>query len=233
MAATPNAARGGETARRGTLSRDRILEVALAVADADGVEALTMRRVATRLGVDPMAIYRHVKGKDDLLDGVVERLWHEVPPPPRRPDAWAEPLRDYAHGLRAVVNAHPSAAPLLLTRPVMPRSALEATHTLLSNLQDAGFDELRAARILRSVSSAALGDALAAVTYRTLAQCPAPPESASETDAWIAISQALPADTPTELVRTAYAVCACEPDSDFTFVLDLILQGAQELKRER
>lgn len=217
--------------RRGTLSRDRILETALAVVDEDGAEALTMRRVAAKLGVDPMALYRHVKSKDALLDGVVEMLWRHVPQP-RRGDDWTEALRSFAHGLRAVVNAHPGAAPLLLTRPVFPRPALEATDILLNNIRDAGFDELRAAQILRSVTSTALGDALAALSYRALTGSPPRPASPSEPDAWISLSQALPENTPTELVRTAYAVCACEPDADFSFVLDLILQGAQELKRE-
>lgn len=123
-----------------------------------------------------------------------------------------------------------TAAGLLLTRPVLPRPALEAFDTLLNNIRDDGFDDARASQILRSVTSVAMSDAVAALTYRSLARPQRQP--GPEADAWISLSQLLPSDTLTNLVRTAYAVCACEPDTDFTFVLDLILDGAQELKRQ-
>lgn len=231
----PTTTHDGTTApRRGTLSRERILDAALVVADTEGVDALTMRRVATELGVDPMALYRHVANKNAMLDGLVELLWRQVPSPPRRSDEWVESLRGYAHALRAVVNAHPSAAALLLTRCILAGPALSAYDTLLGNLRDAGFDDLMAGRILRCVTSTALGDALAAITYQTLSGRTSQQDAAqdSDADAWISLSQALPADTPPAMVRTAYTVCSCEPDADFTFVLDLILQGAQELKRQ-
>lgn len=230
---TGQPAERAKPSRRGTLNRERVLEAALAVTDAEGVDALTMRRVATELGVDPMALYRHVASKDALLDGLVEMLWQQVPPPPRRSDQWVESLRGHAHALRSVVNAHPNAAGLLLTRCVLSQPALERYDTLLANLRDAGFDEVLAARILRTVTSTALGDALAALTYYAFAGPALQEATDGDTDAWISLSQALPADTPPALVRTAYTVCACEPDADFTFVLDLILHGAEQLKRSR
>lgn len=211
--------------RRGTLSRDRILQAALDIVDAHGAEAVTMRRIAGELGVDPMALYRHVKDKDALLDGMVELLWRQVPLPPRQRGDWIEPLRSYAHALRDALMAHPCAAGLLLARPVMFRPVLEAYDTLLGNIRDGGFDDAQAAQILRSVISSAFADAIANLTYRSLSS------GSSETDALISLSQALPEDTPAHLVRTAYAVCGtCEPDADFTFVLDLILNGAQDIR---
>lgn len=215
----------GTRHRRGTLSRDRILATALHIADTHGPDALTMRRVATELGVDPMALYRHVHNKDALLDGVVDKLWDEVPAPPRRDGDWTEPLRAFAFGLRAVISNHPRAAALLLTRHAFARRPLEAFDTLLGNIRGAGYDDDQAAQILRSVISTAYADAFATLAYR----CPGP---TSDAEALIALSQLLPPDTPAHLVRTAHTICGtCEPDTDFTFVLDLILTGADRLKR--
>lgn len=214
----------GARHRRGTLSRDRILAAALHIADTHGPDALTMRRVATELGVDPMALYRHVHNKDALLDGVVDMLWDEVPAPPRRDGGWTEPLRAFAFGLRAVISSHPRAATLLLTRNALPRRALEAYDTLLGNIRDAGYDDDQAAQILRLVVSTTYADAFAALTYRCCA--------GSGADALIELSQLLPPDTPPHLVRTAHTICGtCEPGTDFTFVLDLILTGADRLQR--
>ncbi len=211
--------------RRGILSRERILATALEIADTHGPDALPMRRVATELGVDPMALYRHVRNKDALLDGVVERLWDEVPPP-RRDGNWVESLRAFGVGLRAVIDAHPRTSTLLLTRRILPRRPLEAYDTLLGNLRDAGYDDTRATQILRSVISTAYADAFATLTYRCLAA------ARSDADALITMSQLLPPDTPPHLVRTAHTICGtCEPGADFTFVLDLILAGAQDLPR--
>jgi AcrR family transcriptional regulator len=173
-----------------------------------------------------MALYRHVRNKDALLDGVVERLWEEVPTPPRQGGDWVEPLRAFAVGLRAVIDAHPRTATLLLTRPLLPRRPLEAYDTLLGNLRDAGYDDTRATQILRSVISTAYADAFATLTYRCLAA------ARSDADALITMSQLLPPDTPPYLVRTAHTICGtCEPGADFTFVLDLILASAQDLPR--
>lgn len=227
-----NRADQAPSGRKNPLSRDRVLRAAFEVVDAHGPGALTMRKVAAELGVDPMAIYRHVDSKDAMLDGVVEMLWRQIPPPPRRSDTWPEQLRSFAFALRAAVNAHPNAARLLLTRNVIPISALEAFDTLLHNLRDAGFSETDASKILRAVNSSALGDALSALTYQALAPSGEPTADGEETDAWITLTQALPPGTPPQLVRTAYAICGCwEPDTDFSFVLDLILDGAHKLKR--
>ena len=68
--------------RRAPLTRDRVLQVAMALADRDGLEALSMRKLGQELGVDAMALYRHVRNKDDLFDGIIERIVGEI----ERPD---------------------------------------------------------------------------------------------------------------------------------------------------
>jgi len=78
--------------RRGRLSRDRVLRAALAHADAGGLEALSMRKLADELGVAPMALYRHVANKDDLIDGMVDIVFSEVGLPASGAD-WKSAMR--------------------------------------------------------------------------------------------------------------------------------------------
>lgn len=207
-----------------------MLATALHLVEQHGVDALTMRRVATELGVDPMSLYRYVDNKDALLDGIVEQLWSQVPVAADEAADWRAVLGQLGHGLREVVTSHPNAAPLLLSRPVMPRSALEFLKRALDVVQDAGFDERRAAAIVRCISSVALGDAALQVSYGQ------PPGEATDggepgPEQWISIAQMLPPDTPPELVRVAWTVCPpMEAGADFDMALELIVAGAERLR---
>lgn len=212
--------------RRPALDRREVLEAALRVVDEHGVNGLTMRRVATTLDVDPMTLYRHVEGKEALLDGVVELIWDEVPAPDDEQD-WADAIRAFAAALTGAMDAHPNAIPLLLTRPVMSRAALEVFTSLLERLTDAGVDDHHAARLVRAVSSVVLSDAAAGATFRVSGGAEQP---ATGPDAWITLAQRLPADTPAHLVRTASAVCAPnEASSDVDFLIELLISGARQL----
>lgn len=133
--------------RRAVLSRDEVLAAALALIDADGVEALSMRRLGKALGRDPMRLYRHASSKDELLDGVVELVLSELAVPALQDVGdWEEALRRTAHAFRAIVLAHPHVVPLLVTRPLStplamrPLGTLRPLEDLLELFIDAGFD---------------------------------------------------------------------------------------------
>jgi AcrR family transcriptional regulator len=146
--------------RRTGLTREQILATAVAIIDAEGVEALTMRRLGQALGRDPMAIYRHAADKDALLDGVVEHVAAELITP-REPDGnedgnWQAVLHRTAHTFRRVALAHPHVVPLLLTRPLSgplalrPLGTLQLLEELIELFSTAGFDQhgaLHAARL--------------------------------------------------------------------------------------
>ena len=148
--------------RRTALTREQILAAAVAIIDAEGVEALTMRRLGQALGRDTMAIYRHAADKDALLDGVVEHVAAELVTP-CGPDTngdgtgdWEAVLRRSAHTFRRVALAHPNVVPLLLTRPLSgpialrPLGTLRFLEELLELFSRAGFDQhgaLHAARL--------------------------------------------------------------------------------------
>lgn len=147
------------------IDRSRVLSTALALADAEGLGALTMSAVADRLDVTPMALYRHVHNKADLLDGVVELLLTEFPPPPAdRP--WPERLSMLAANIRASARRHPSVFPLLLQRPATTVQARRTREAVYTALTDAGVAADRIAQVERLVSTAILGFAVSEVAGR-------------------------------------------------------------------
>jgi AcrR family transcriptional regulator len=147
--------------RRPGLTRAQVLTAAMAIVDDGGVDELTMRRLGAALDRNPMAIYRHAKDKDALLDGVVEILVADFvvtlrPGVDGPPVDWEHALRDTAHSFRRAALAHPNVVPSLVTRSLSgplalrPPGMLRPLEELLELLMNAGFDEhgaLHAARL--------------------------------------------------------------------------------------
>jgi AcrR family transcriptional regulator len=130
--------------RRYRLTRERVVEEALAVIAHDGANALTMRRLAARLGVVPGALYNHVRNKqqlqDLLLDGVLAEVDLDLDPAL----GWTEQLKLLAHRLRRVLEAHPGVAGILKTRDPLGPNSLALAEALLGPLQTAGFGDREA-----------------------------------------------------------------------------------------
>ncbi|GHI03223.1 hypothetical protein AQI88_01540 [Streptomyces cellostaticus] len=164
-------------ARRGRLSRPRVLAAAVALVDREGLAALTMRRLAADLGVEPMALYRYTASKEALLDGLVEAFFAEVNERLRtsaeqaRADSGAAPveppwraeLRRIARAFACVVHAHPEILPVVATRPLAvpvarrPQPWLQLTEHMLSVLGRAGFDDPTVLTIYRTFAAWTLG----------------------------------------------------------------------------
>jgi AcrR family transcriptional regulator len=125
--------------RRRQLTRQRVVAEALAVIAEQGVQALTMRSLATRLGVVPGALYRHVRNKqqlhDLLLDGVLAEVDLRLDPAL----GWTEQLKVLAHRLRRVLEDHPGVAGILKTRDPLGPHSLALAEAFLGPLQAAGF----------------------------------------------------------------------------------------------
>ena len=128
-----------------SLSRDSIVAAALRVADEEGLERASFRRIAEELGVTPMALYRHVEDKDDLLDGMADRIYAELPVPEAHGDWWAE-LVALARSTRRALLRHPSAV-TLFARPLPGPHGERLADALLVTLRRAGFDEGEAAEL--------------------------------------------------------------------------------------
>jgi len=124
------------------LSTERIVAAAMAVADREGLDACSMRRVAVELDVATMSLYRHVRDKDDLLNHMMDAAFAEWQlPPPKPGDSWQEILGEAARELWQVFRRHPWLAPAYsLTRPLVVPSGLIYSEHVLSTLLDRGLE---------------------------------------------------------------------------------------------
>ncbi|AHH18884.1 putative transcriptional regulator, TetR family [Nocardia nova SH22a] len=124
------------------LSRERIAAAAVALVDRDGLERFGVRRLADELGVDPMSIYNHIKGKAALLDAVSEAVLAEIPAETGPAgESWEDIARRTAHGYRAAAIRHPHVVALLATRPQTSASALAALERLVTAMCAAGVSD--------------------------------------------------------------------------------------------
>ena len=124
---------------RSRLSRERVLRTAIAHADAGGLDALSMRKLAEELYVAPMALYRHVANKDDLIDGMVDVVFSEVGLPSTAPD-WRTAMRQRAISLRDVLARHRWAIGLMESRRYPGPANLRHHDAVIGSLRAGGFD---------------------------------------------------------------------------------------------
>jgi len=147
--------------------REEILDAALAIADEHGLEAVSMRTLADRVGVTPMALYRHVKDKAELLDGMVGRLLATLLSSAAIEDlAWDERLSALAYAVREVTGRHPWAAYLLFSRPAVTPDAVRAVDIIYLALIEAGVPESEVPRLERLVSTFVIGFAASEASGR-------------------------------------------------------------------
>lgn len=145
----------------GSLSRDRIVDEAIALLDEEGEAALSMRRLAQRLGVSTMSTYHHVKDKEALLDAVTERVMSHLEVP--SPDAsWHDAVRTMAWSFRQLTHDHPAVFRMVLARP-RPAGMLVTSQNVREVLIDRGLDPDRASTIFRCTVRYLLGSTLGEV----------------------------------------------------------------------
>jgi TetR/AcrR family transcriptional regulator, tetracycline repressor protein len=125
----------------GTISREDIVRAAIKIVRSGGYERMTMRSLAGGLGVSPMALYRHIDDKDDLLDEVVDRLLARAWRPAADEDDWQAWLSEAALKLRHFLVSQPAALHVYLRHPVVSPAALDRMNAMLDVLRRAGLDE--------------------------------------------------------------------------------------------
>lgn len=219
----PTASRTAEPARRTASSRQQVLEAALGLVDRDGLDELSMRKLAAELDVETMSLYKHVTSKDDLLAGLTDLIWAEMAAAAPPDDDWSAWLPAFGHAIRDVIHRHPHALPVVVTGEVSPVSALELFAEQLDRAETLGVDRDHAVKALRTVAAFALG------CVATELSCfgPAPALShESERQKLLRVSRALPPDTPDRIIDVAIEACGdCDAQSLFTDGLELIIRG--------
>lgn len=214
---------GDEPGGRRVLTRDRVVAEALAIIAADGAQALSMRALAARLGVVPGALYRHVRGKEQLYDFVLDAVLGEVDCRAGTDDLWAARVAALAGRLRAVLENHPGTAALLKTRdPLSPRS-LDLAEAFLAPLLAAGLPGREAALAFRGLYDYTLGFALADPTSPAEQRL----RDTSTREQLHAFFRALPADRFPAL--SAFGLHAWDGDRDqrFDAGLETLLRGIE------
>ena len=212
-------------AGRAPLSRERVLRGAVAVADASGIGALTMRSLASELGVKPMSLYHYVAGKDEILDGIVDLVFSEIELPASGGD-WRSQMRLRANSARHALRRHPWAIGLMESRSKPGRATLQHHDAVIGALRKGGFSIPMAAHAYSVLDGYIYGFAL---THTNL-----PFETTAET-AELAqdIMGRFSADEYphlTELTVQHVLQPGYDYAKEFEFGLDLILDGLERLR---
>ena len=214
--------------RRAPLSRERVLRAAFALADEAGVESLTMRKLATELGVEAMSLYNHVANKDDLLDGIVEIVFSEIEPPQIGGD-WRTAMRRRAISTREALARHRWATGLMESRMRPGPANVRLHESVLGCLREAGFSVEMAVHAYSVQDSYIYGFALQERGFALQRDSlPADAESLAKT-----MLQQLPADDYPYLAETVGGYVTgsgFEFVDEFEFGLDLILDGLERLR---
>ena len=208
------------------LSRERVLRAAVALADARGLEELTMRKLAKELGVEAMSLYNHVSGKGDLLDGMIDIVFGEIDPP--APDGdWKAELRKRAISTRAALLRHRWAVGEMEGRTDFGPSNMRVHDAVLGCLRAAGFS------VEMTVSTMSVQDAYiyGFALQQTDMSSETPEDFAAEAQRQMAEYEALLADYPhiREVVGGHVATSGYDYDKEFLFGLDVILDGLERL----
>jgi TetR/AcrR family tetracycline transcriptional repressor len=215
------------------LTKTAVVEQALALADAEGPEALTIRRLADQLGVTPMAIYWHFKNKDQLVTAVADHVMSEVTPDRDQAAPWQDQLRSMVQALVRVVRAHPSGPALLAAAD---KSQVEtfnrATDVVLGLLSEAGFGLDEGFQIASYLLMSSIG-----LVEREPGRMPGmSPQEAAECLRQNRLAlEALPADRFPRLVAYAAGLAERRPDLDayYAFGVDLMMGGIEALAARR
>jgi AcrR family transcriptional regulator len=229
--------RGGRKGRTGPVTAEAVVDAALAVIDEEGLDALTMRRLAHDLGVEPVTIYRQLPNKEAILAGVAEKLWREMgppeaeaagdgpdaggaPTPPPAPVDWRDQVRGMWLALNGLMQKHPNAIPIIARGGSFSTTAGEGTLGMLSVFRDAGLSPQEAAELLHILSACVVGFGFATLWGRQIA-------AAQEAAAAASAKAGEPAPEPPDLgdLSDYVAATARWDPAQFTTAVDIVLDA--------
>jgi AcrR family transcriptional regulator len=207
---------------RTPLSKERVLQAAIAVADEVGLESLTMRRLGRHLGVEAMSLYKHVASKDEMLDGIVDIVVGEIDLPSAEAN-WKTAMRQRAVSARQVLASHPWAIGMMESRAAMGPAALRYTDAVIGSLRAGGFSVEMAAHAFLLLDSYIYGFVVQEMSFAF--------DTTEETaEPAAALLQTLPADHYPHLAEMAIEYLTRPGHNyadEFEFGLDLIIDGLE------
>jgi AcrR family transcriptional regulator len=215
------------TKARVPLTRDRILAAAVELADRGGVESLSMRKLAQDLDVVPMALYRHVANKDELLDGMIDVVVGEIDPPETGGD-WKTAIRRRILSARRALLRHPWASRVMESRAEPTPTVLAYMDSMMAMFRVGGFSIDLIHHTMHAMGSRLMGFS------QELFNDAADVDPRADADMWRAMADRYP--NIAELVEIVYHDEAsvvgggCDDQFEFEFALDLMLDGLERLR---
>jgi AcrR family transcriptional regulator len=210
------------TPRRAPLNRDRVLRAAVALADEAGIDALSMRHLAQELGVVPMALYKHVANKEELLDGMVEVIVGEIDPP-RQGTGWKDAVRQRVLSARRALLRHRWALQVIESRTQAPPVVLDYMNSLIGMFRAGGLSIDLTHHVMHAIGSRMWGF--------TQEVFPTPTPPADPNARAVMFREA--AQRYPYIIELATAVEStgegCNDQFEFEFALDILLDGFERL----
>lgn len=211
--------------RREPLTRERVIETALRLMDTQGLGAVTMRRIGRELGVEAMSLYNHVEDKEDILDGICERVMAEFDFPEPAED-WEETCRRGARAWRRLLQAHPEVMRLFASErgPVRSPESMRPMEFALRLFKDAGLSERDTAQAFH-----AFGGYIQGFVMMELGSI-----AGGTDEAHMKMHQEMASKLPEEfamLQAVSPYFAECTPDDQFEFGLDMLIAGLLEKVR--
>ena len=213
---------GENTTTRPPLTRERVFQAAVNLADRDGLGALTMRRLGAELGVEAMSLYKHVANKEEILDGIVEVVVGEIETPRERAE-WKEAMRRRAISAREVLGRHSWAIGLLEARGSTGPKALRYVDSILGNLRSAGFSVENAVHAFWLLDSFVYGQVIQETSLPISSSTEMTESAGSTPDQGAADDYPHLVEVGEHASRSEYSV-----DKEFEYGLDLILEALDQ-----
>jgi AcrR family transcriptional regulator len=212
---------------RTPLSRERILEVAVRLADQSGVEALSMRRLANELGVVPIALYKHVANKDELLDGLLDVVVGQIDPP-RTDTDWKTAVRERILSARRALRRHPWASRVMETRTEPTPLVMAYMDSMIGMFRAGGFSIDLTHHAMHAMGSRLMGFSQELFNDRSDA------DPAMEAEMYTAMADMYPSIYELFLAVShddaSVVGPGCDDQFEFEFSLDLMLDGLERMR---
>jgi AcrR family transcriptional regulator len=214
---------------RTPLSRERVLRAAVELADREGADGLSMRRLAAELDVVPMALYKHVANKDELLDGMIDMVVGEIDPP-RTDTDWKNAVRERILSARRALLRHPWASRVMESRTSPSPTVMAYMDSMIQMFTDSGFSIDLTHHVLHAMGSRLMGFSQELFNDQTDPDTPIQPEFLEQ------VGQTYPSifRLYKEITHDDGSVVGpgCDDQAEFEFALDLMLDGIERLKAQ-
>lgn len=224
-----------EVPRRTPLSRERVLRAAVALADEAGIDSLSMRNLAQDLGVVPMALYKHVANKDELVAGMIDVVIDEIAPPLADTD-WKHAVRERILSARRVLQRHPWVSLAIESQQTPTPAILAYLDSMVGTFRTGGFSVDLAHHVMHAMGSRTLGFSqelfdTARNAGRTGVTSPEPPAAlpAQFADRFPNLAKIVVVASHDD---TSVVGRGCDDQFEFEFALDLLLEGIERLHQQ-